>query len=326
MKHAVRCTMVALIAATLAFPVVTRADEGLIGGLDLGAAIPTGNTKDRLDTGGVFSPFLGYMFNDVLGLMGQLQVPGWGNKNRPGILDQDSTWAFGAHAGPRLALPFSIGGVGLEPYGTYQAGVFTGLVGNTPISHTSWGYSTGGGLNLRLTDEFLIGAFGRYNNLDQRVAPGHNVEYVSVGLGLTYNAAAPEAPPPAPPVAAAPPPPAPAPPTKKKIVLRGVNFDFDKANIRSDAKPILDEAASTLKKEGTISIVAEGHTDSKGTDAYNLGLSERRAKAVKEYLVKAGISANRIEVVGKGESDPVASNDTEDGRAQNRRVELRIRP
>ena len=112
---------------------------------------------------------------------------------------------------------------------------------------------------------------------------------------------------------------------KKKLVLRGVNFDYNKANIRSDAKVVLDEAASTLKEEGSVAIIAEGHTDSRGGDAYNQGLSMRRANAVRDYLVKAGISSSRISTEGMGEGKPVATNDTDDGRAQNRRVELRIK-
>jgi outer membrane protein OmpA-like peptidoglycan-associated protein len=320
---ALRWTLAIVVAVAVAMPCAARADEGLIAGVDIGAAIPVGETKDRLDTGGALSPFAGYMFNDVFGLMGQLQVAGFPNDDRPGIRDQDATWVLGGHVGPRIGLPFSIGGLGLEPFGTFQAGVFTGLVGDTPVSRTSWGYSTGGGLNVRLNDDWLIGAFGRYNNVDQRVTPGNNVEYVTAGIGLTYNMAAAEAPPPAPAVAQAPPPPPPA--VKKKIVLRGVNFDFNKANIRADARPILDEAIATLRKEGNVSIVAEGHTDSVGSDAYNQTLSERRAHAVKDYLVKGGIAFSRIEIVGKGESSPVATNDTDDGRAQNRRVELRVR-
>jgi OOP family OmpA-OmpF porin len=107
-------------------------------------------------------------------------------------------------------------------------------------------------------------------------------------------------------------------------VLRGVNFDFDKSNIRADARPILDQAITMLKEEGTITIIAEGHTDAVGSDQYNERLSMRRATAVKDYLVRGGISSNRIEIRGLGESQPVASNETADGRAQNRRVELRV--
>jgi outer membrane protein OmpA-like peptidoglycan-associated protein len=140
---------------------------------------------------------------------------------------------------------------------------------------------------------------------------------------ISYAMPAALPPPPPPRVAQAPPPPPPPPPpVKKKIVLRGVHFDFDKANIRSDSVPILREAANTLKENPSVHVVVEGHTDSKGTEAYNQRLSLRRAEAVKDYLVKLGVSASRLTVRGKGESQPVASNDTEEGRAENRRVEL----
>jgi len=144
------------------------------------------------------------------------------------------------------------------------------------------------------------------------------------GLTMAYNFTAAEAaPPPPPPVAqAAPPPP---PPAKKKIVLRSVHFDFDKATLKPEAKPILDEAVQVLKHEGSVDIIVEGHTDSIGTEEYNLGLSRRRAATVRTYLVEHGVAASRITAEGMGESKPVASNDTADGRAQNRRVELHVR-
>jgi outer membrane protein OmpA-like peptidoglycan-associated protein len=121
-----------------------------------------------------------------------------------------------------------------------------------------------------------------------------------------------------------PPPPAPTPPVQKKIVLRGVNFDFDKATIRADAVPILREAATILKQDSAVRVSVEGHTDSVGSDDYNLKLSLRRAAAVKDFLAKEGIAEGRLSSRGFGESQPVASNDTTDGRAQNRRVELKV--
>jgi OOP family OmpA-OmpF porin len=133
-----------------------------------------------------------------------------------------------------------------------------------------------------------------------------------------------EAPPP-PETRAAPPAPAPAPaPVEEKIVLRGVNFDFDKSDIRPDAAVILDEAASILNANPGSSVRVEGHTDSVGADAYNQGLSERRAASVRDYLAGKGVDPGRLSTAGFGESNPISSNDTADGRALNRRVELNL--
>jgi OOP family OmpA-OmpF porin len=131
---------------------------------------------------------------------------------------------------------------------------------------------------------------------------------------------APPLPPPPPPA----PRPTPAPRTHRKIILRGVNFDFNKATIRRDAADILDEAAEILRDQPNVEVSVDGHTDAIGSDAYNQKLSERRAQAVADYLSSHGVSANRLRPRGFGESRPVASNDTEEGRAQNRRVELNI--
>jgi OOP family OmpA-OmpF porin len=106
-------------------------------------------------------------------------------------------------------------------------------------------------------------------------------------------------------------------------VLRGVNFDFDKANIRPDAGVILDEAVRILSEDNS-RVSIEGHTDAIGTDAYNQRLSERRANSVKTYLVEHGIDGSRLSTVGYGESRPIASNQTREGRALNRRVELNV--
>ena len=112
---------------------------------------------------------------------------------------------------------------------------------------------------------------------------------------------------------------------KKKIVLRGVNFDFDKYNIRPDAVPILEQACKTLKDEPSIDVYLDGHTDSVGTLQYNQGLSERRANSVRNWLTKCGIPASRMTPRGFGEANPVASNATAEGRAQNRRTEILVK-
>jgi OOP family OmpA-OmpF porin len=122
---------------------------------------------------------------------------------------------------------------------------------------------------------------------------------------------------PLPPVAAAPP--------SRKIVLRGVNFDFDKSDVRPDDEGVLEAAIEALKETPGARVRITGHTDSTGPEAYNEALSIRRAKSVKEFLINAGIDADRLEAAGYGVTNPVASNDTRDGRAQNRRVEFEVR-
>lgn len=124
-----------------------------------------------------------------------------------------------------------------------------------------------------------------------------------------------------------PPPPAPAPPppvVKQRIVLRGVNFDFDKSTIRRDAAEILTEAARILNDQPDVRVSVDGHTDAKGTDEYNQRLSERRAQAVVDQLERFGVSRGRLQPQGFGESRPVATNETDEGRAENRRVELNV--
>lgn len=108
----------------------------------------------------------------------------------------------------------------------------------------------------------------------------------------------------------------------RRLVLEGVNFEFDKATLRPEDREVLDKNIDELKQWGDIKIEVSGHTDSIGTDRYNMGLSLRRADTVRSYLVNKGISADRLVTKGYGESQPIASNDTEEGRFQNRRVEL----
>ena len=99
-------------------------------------------------------------------------------------------------------------------------------------------------------------------------------------------------------------------------------FDFDSAKIRPDAIPILDKAVAWLNEFPTVKGVIEGHTDSRGSEEYNQGLSERRAKAVYDYLVEKGINKFRLTYKGYGESRPVATNETDEGRQLNRRIVL----
>lgn len=108
-----------------------------------------------------------------------------------------------------------------------------------------------------------------------------------------------------------------------KLALH-VNFDFNKATVRKPDDAELQKAIAFIKKYPEAQISLVGYTDSVGSDKYNLGLSERRADAVKDYLAKHGIDAARIQASGRGKADPIADNKTEKGRAENRRVEVQI--
>ncbi|APW45940.1 outer membrane protein OmpA [Rhodoferax antarcticus] len=101
-------------------------------------------------------------------------------------------------------------------------------------------------------------------------------------------------------------------------------FDFDKAVLKTDGKAKLDDLVGKVKDVNLEVIIAVGHTDAVGSDAYNQGLSVRRSEAVKAYLVSKGIEKNRVYTEGKGEKQPVADNKTSDGRSKNRRVEVEV--
>lgn len=186
---------------------------------------------------------------------------------------------------------------------------------------------------------------------------GDHLSDTVVGIGLQYHWGAPvarpvvAAPPPPPPAAPPPPPPVvaapvisdsdgdgvpdnvdlcPNTPAGERVDEVGcpyklrlsVFFDTDSSTISPESYPDLDLAVSLLRRNELVRGTIEGHTDSVGAEAYNLKLSQRRAAAVRQYLVDHGISASRLESVGYGESRPEADNSTPEGRAQNRRVVL----
>jgi outer membrane protein OmpA-like peptidoglycan-associated protein len=299
-----------------------RADwwQAPVVGADVGVAIPISKYKRTADLGGMVGPFGGYEFGFgpvALTPLVQLHAARFAANH-----DDGSTGVLGIGGGLRLSLLDDHA----EAY--FQATMSYYRIQDNPVHEDDGeGYAVQGGLNYEfpfLPRGMALGLFIRRDaaDIDAAVDTDDNMRFLVTGASIRYKFLPPPAPPPPAVVAQAPPP---APPLSKKIILRGVNFDFDKSTLRRDAIPILDEAARTLQAEPTLQVSVEGHTDSRGTDAYNQALSLRRANTVRSYLADHGVDKNRLSVVGHGESKPVASNDTDDGRAQNRRVELLVK-
>mgnify|MGYP000443884298 CR=1 FL=1 len=157
-----------------------------------------------------------------------------------------------------------------------------------------------------------------------KVKLGDKVKQGSVVLTLEGEGGA-AAPAPAPKAAAPAAAPAPAPAAATKVTYAADTFfDFDKSVLKADGKAKLDDLAGKVKAINLEVIIAVGHTDSVGADAYNQKLSVKRADAVKAYLVSKGIEKNRVYTEGKGEKQPVADNKTDAGRSKNRRVEIEV--
>jgi OmpA-OmpF porin, OOP family len=108
------------------------------------------------------------------------------------------------------------------------------------------------------------------------------------------------------------------------VRLKDIYYDFDRAELHPRSEIELKKLKTILQRYPKMYVELIGHTDSDGTDAYNLGLSEKRASAAREWLIDNGVSAQKIKILGRGESQPIVTNETEDGRALNRRVELHV--
>ena len=107
---------------------------------------------------------------------------------------------------------------------------------------------------------------------------------------------------------------------EEAVVLQDALFDYDRYDIRTDARPVLDSAASFLKKNANLNVLIEGHCDERGTNEYNLALGERRAKAAKDYLTSLGIKTARMSVLTYGEEKPVCTEQNENCWQKNRRA------
>jgi len=251
----------------------------------------------------------------------------------------------------RLAVSRGQGKDAQGPIADYTTTLFdAGLGYNFVISKNALG-PFGPGMSLRLEALYRHDAHGR-NELGIDSGPDQYFQDLVIGLGLRIplggRAGAPVAAPSEPvavvpveeaaPVAEAPPPaekpcepPVPGQPISLEgckegdtLVLRGVNFEFDKSKLTVNAKALLDPVADALLARPDIKVEVDGHTDSKGSDAYNLKLSDARAASVMAYLVSRGVDAGRLGSKGFGESQPVADNATDEGRELNRRVALKV--
>ncbi|MFM7142711.1 MAG: OmpA family protein [Alphaproteobacteria bacterium] len=302
--------------------------------LYFGASIPTAHWNDYVNTGGVVGAFAGYRWgladNVALGVVvnPSFSIGGTelgGNCRYTYCSGKETSSTFSIGVGPKLSFIEGPTQMALAVTGAYFrdiAGVLdsngAGLAIHASVTRDLGWYGLNAGIFGRLEEQFLSpypgnGDGGNWNG--RRNDGVNDRQMIMAGLQLGWNG-------PAPVLAAPVPPPPPPAPMRKKIVLRGVNFDYDKATLQPAGRPILDEAAEILKANPDVNVEVRGYTDSRGSDAYNMRLSERRAQTVKNYLVSRGVSPSRLTTRGYGESDPVATNETAAGRAQNRRVEL----
>jgi outer membrane protein OmpA-like peptidoglycan-associated protein len=220
---------------------------------------------------------------------------------------------------------------------------FTRITGNGRKVHPTWGTHLGVGIRSMLGDRVALRLEGRLGIEHYAELPGAKTAYNSIAtLGLSYFTAGRSAPPPAA-MAAAPcpvcprarvdtvwrtPPPAAPPPAivlRDTLVLEGVDFDFDSSALTPASHRILDHVAQLLLERQWANTRWEiaGHTSGIGTPEYNMALSQRRAEAVRAYLVSRGVPDNRLTPRGYGEANPMYPNDTEGRNWRNRRVELR---
>ena len=225
---------------------------------------------------------------------------------------------------------------GFSPYLVAGAGgVQTRATG---LSETNWAANAGVGVMSWIHDIAIRGDV-RYRYLHDVGGSKMGDWIATAGLVIPLGPKpVPPAPAPAPapepmpapaPVVAPEPAPQPAPAIERpapqtKIILEGTHFNFDKATLRPAGKAKLDENVKTLMAYPDINVDIVGYTDSIGTAKYNQGLSNRRAATVKKYMESKGVAASRMNTKGMGEKDPVASNKTAAGRAENRRVEIVI--
>jgi outer membrane protein OmpA-like peptidoglycan-associated protein len=264
---------------------------------------------------GVGALFLGY---DFVGLRTEIEVI-YGQVNvhsqLPGVPQQLSATGRQVQVMAKALYDFFPASA-LTPYVGVGAGIAFVSTDTALFGSTQFGYEGILGLGWNIDSQWRVAVEGRYfGTTDPSFNLGNTVvTYRNNGLGLVVGAQYKFAPP-AP--AAAPPSPAPAAAPSFMVF-----FDWDRSNLSAQALATIKQAAGAYKAKGSARITATGHTDKSGPEAYNMALSLRRANAVKDALVREGVPAQAIAVIGRGESQPLVQ--TADGvrEPQNRRVEI----
>ena len=311
-------------AAIVALPALAQAQSaqpgfyaGVEGGLNWllnntvsGAAIAGGSAGMQSSTGFAAGGVLGY---DFVGPRVELEGVYRQNDHNVGVPGQ----AFNGRVGQlgvlaNILYDFAPSST-ITPYIGAGAGIAF-VDGNSSLNSTQFAYQGILGLGWNASEMFRINLDGRYHGTTN--PSGTNFTWtnnnLSLMLGLTLKFVA---------AAAPPPPPAPPPAAPPSFM---VFFDFDRSNLSAQAVNTIKQAAAAYKTRGQARVTATGHADRSGPDAYNMALSLRRANTVKDQLVREGVPATAIAVVGRGESMPLVQ--TADGvrEPQNRRVEIVI--
>lgn len=227
-----------------------------------------------------------------------------------------------------VVVPYLAAGAGMQMYDADS----DAIDGTYDKTRKDFILNYGGGLKVFLTRSVALRGDVRHI-VDFRGSDYYNKILYTAGLTFELGgkeevkeAPAPEpepAPAPAPVVTPPPPPPAPAVKEQGSIIFRNIQFDLNKADIKAESYPILDEVVDYLKANPNVKMEVQGHTCNLGKAEYNMKLSDKRAASVKTYLVDKGVAADRLETKGYGLTKPVAPNDKEENRARNRRVEFK---
>jgi OOP family OmpA-OmpF porin len=227
---------------------------------------------------------------------------------------------------PRLRPYFGVGGGRASLERVETAGTSEELA-------TVWAYQAGAGVGYDFNQRLALSLGWRYfatetPEFSSGTAPRYRSDAVLATLRFAFGRtpmraeAEPVSQPPA--AAALPPEPQAEIAAFETVVLRAVNFKFDRSELTEPARMTLDELAARLVKHPEVRVTVEGHTDSIGTEEYNMGLGQRRAQTVADYLANAGVQGPNITLQSYGESQPVASNKTAEGRATNRRAQFSV--